>query len=100
MHGSIQLLGDQGTCASYLLLLESESDVIIHYNSYDIPLQSTCIQLQGANSIIVEHTWNTSIIFSVMCKWNKSHCPIVSYKWYVKRGFYRKHIYQVQHGLA
>jgi hypothetical protein len=38
VHGSTQLLGDQGTYASYLLLLESESDVISHYNSYDIPL--------------------------------------------------------------
>ncbi len=38
VHGSIQLLGDRGTCASYLLLLENESDVINHYNIYDIPV--------------------------------------------------------------
>jgi hypothetical protein len=37
VHGSIQLLGDRSTCASYLLLLENESDVINHYNIYHIP---------------------------------------------------------------
>jgi hypothetical protein len=37
VHVLIQLLRDQGTCASYLLFLESDNDVINHCNNYDIP---------------------------------------------------------------
>jgi hypothetical protein len=38
MHGSIELLGDQSTCASYMLFLESENDVLNQCNNYHIPL--------------------------------------------------------------